>query len=165
MKRVLLLLCAAAAMAQTGVPKFADYSATETFSGKPVPPVLKRPEDVYYRTMIRTEAGKGVNFAGRYTVAIWGCGSSCVMGALVDEKTGEVFKLPFSTLAASPGTFGDGSSAFENGFEMVAFKKESRLLIARGCENEDTNRCSASYYEWAGTQFKLIKKFGFTPAK
>lgn len=163
MRGLLLLLCVAAS-AQTDIPKFEQFPATETFTGKPAAPVLKRARERLYRTTIRTEAEKGPNFAGRYTVALWGCGSSCIGAALVDEQTGEVFEVPFSYIGAGPGRFGDGTVGLAYGFEMVSYKKDSRLFIFRGCPEDDPTRCGAYYYEWTGSQFKLLKKFEFVPA-
>jgi hypothetical protein len=155
--RGLLVLCCLGASAQTDVPKFEQFPATETFAGKPAAPVLRRAKDRLYRTMIRIQAEMGPNFAGRYAVALWGCGSSCNGGALVDEKTGEVLDLPFSVIAVGPGMFGDGE-------EMVEFKKDSCLFVFRGCPEENNARCGAYYYEWTGSRFKFLKKFGFVPA-
>jgi hypothetical protein len=160
MKRLFMLVCVVAG-AQPDVPKFEQFPATETFTGTPVAPVFKRAKDRLFRTMIRTQAEKGPNFADRYTVALWGCGSSCNGGALIDRKTGEVLDLPFSHVGADPGSFGDGTVAFRD--EMVSFKKDSRLFVFRGCPEDDATRCGAYYYEWTGAGFKLLEKFGFVP--
>ena len=158
MRRLLLLFCLVA-NAQTKVPKFDQFPSRETFSGRPASPILKRPKDQEYRTRIRTEAEKGPNFAGHYRVALWGCGSSCLQGALVDEKTGEVLDLPFTYIGWGPGKYADGADELA---EQVSFKKDSRLFVFRGCPEEGTERCGAYYYEWTGSRLKLIAKFGFT---
>jgi hypothetical protein len=139
------------------MPIFEQYPADETFAGKPAVPVLKSARDREFRTQIQTQAAKGPNFDGRYAVVLWGCGSSCNGGALVDEKTGEVFNLPFAVLAAAPGPSGTG--------EMVQFRKDSRLIVFRGCPEEESTRCGAYYYEWTGSQFKLLRKAGISPGK
>ena len=159
----MLLFCLVAS-AQTNVPKFDQFPATETFSGKPAVPMLKRAKDRLYRTMIRIEAAEGPNFAGRYTVATWGCGSSCVGGALVDEMTGEIFDLPFSYMGWGDEKYGDGTVGLAYGFEPLSIRIDSRLFVFRGCPEDTKDRCGAYYYEWTGSQFKLIKKFGATPA-
>jgi hypothetical protein len=161
MKRLLLLFCLAAS-AQNNVPKFDKFRVQETFSGKPAAPQLKRPKDREYRTKIETEAEQGPNFAGHYRVAVWGCGSSCVQGALIDSKTGQIFDLPFTSIGWGSGKFGDGTSTLADGFEPVSVKRDSRLFVFRGCPDEDTKLCGAYYYEWTGSLFKLIAKFGFT---
>jgi hypothetical protein len=157
----LFVLAAVALSAQNEVPKFERFRVKETVLGKPALPVLRRAKDQEYRTMIQTAAEKGPNFAGHYTIATWGCGSSCLQGALIDEKTGDIFDLPFTYIGWSPGKFGDGT----NGSEQVSFKKDSRLFAFRGCPEEGTERCGAYYYEWTGMMFKLLTKFGFTPGR
>lgn len=49
-----------------------------------------------FLTAITEAAAPGVNFAGRYAVAEWGCGTSCQDHAIVDLATGRIiqFGLP-----------------------------------------------------------------------
>ncbi len=92
------LISAAAAVAETPLPRFADYPVKEWFTGKPVPPDFKNdPDAKRFATRIREGATKGPNFAGRYTIIEWGCGSECQSFAIVDAKTGAIFSPPFST--------------------------------------------------------------------
>jgi hypothetical protein len=93
-------------------PRFEDYPTTETFRGAPAPPVLITSEQRLYRTRIRkgvvngegvwsgswenTMKTSGPNFAGHYFVIRWGCGSDCLMMAVVDAKTGKVYDPPLS---------------------------------------------------------------------
>ena len=95
---------------KTETPRFEDYMVTEMFTGTPAPPILATPEQRMYRTRIRNGVstgadvwigsyknpikGKGPNFAGHYFVIRWGCGSQCVMMAVVDAATGIVYKPP-----------------------------------------------------------------------
>lgn len=85
----------------------------DIFTGTPAPPILATPEQRMYRTRIRNGVLKGegvvadsetkrlltkpeTNFAGKYVVIIWGCGSQCVMMAVVDTATGIVYKPPLT---------------------------------------------------------------------
>lgn len=36
----------------------------------------------------------GSNFAGRYVLVQWGCGSNCMQAAMIDGKDGSVLRLP-----------------------------------------------------------------------
>lgn len=128
-------------------PRFEDYPATEIFKGSPAAPKLRRPGDRLFRTKIREGAAKGPNFAGHFTIADWGCGAGCVSIAIVDAKDGTIYRAPFTAL-----TWG---MAFIKG-EPLAYKLDSRLLIARGCPEEEN--CGSYFYEWTGTRFKLIRK-------
>lgn len=78
------------------VPKFDDYAVTETWQG-PAPPVqlISRSEHLF-RTQLKEAAQKPPDFAGHYRFAIWGCGTRCVGGALIDLKTGKVFQPPLA---------------------------------------------------------------------
>jgi hypothetical protein len=52
-------------------PKFEDYSMRRIFQGSPAKPVLNRSQRMF-RTMIRRGAKAPVEFAGHYTVPLWG---------------------------------------------------------------------------------------------
>ena len=40
--------------------------------------------------------------------------------------------------------------------EPLTYKLDSRLLMVRGCPEYEN--CGSYFYEWTGTQFKLIDK-------
>ena len=40
-------------------------------------------------------AERGPNFAGHYTVAVWGCGTTCQSFAIINALTGDVAMGPF----------------------------------------------------------------------
>jgi len=137
-------------------PRFEQFPVTEKFSGKPAAPVLRTANDRGFRTMIRNGAAEGPNFAGHLTIARWGCGSSCWMIAVIDARTGGmIHDLPeFFSFATHP--FPDGTALSQSGFEPLSYRLDSRLLIMRGCPNEED--CSLRYYEWTGSKFRLLRK-------
>src|SRR5258706_4769283 len=95
---VLLLPLATIVLAQKKpLPAFDQYGVAEIFTAKPAPPKITGSHRSY-RTRIREGAEKGPNFAGHYTIATWGCGSSCVSIAIIDAKDGGVHDGPFSFL-------------------------------------------------------------------
>jgi len=153
---VFIMLAVFGVNAQTSVPtsserllRFEDYPATEIFKGSPAPPKLRRPGDRLFRTKIREGAAKGPNYAGHYTIATWGCGTGCVSIAIVDAKNGRIYDVPFAALAW-------GVPMMKESVEPLTFKLDSRLLIVRGCPEEEN--CGSYFYDWTGTQFKLIRK-------
>src|SRR5882762_7052362 len=79
---------------QVKVPRFEDYPARDTLRGTPAAPNLTNPDDQRFRTALRLGAAKGPNFAGAFTVVLWGCGSPCQSGAVIDARTGSVWSLP-----------------------------------------------------------------------
>src|SRR6266478_1051571 len=69
---------------------YAKYPARQ-YKGKLATPRLITPTQREFRTVIRRGAVKGPNFVGHYTVAEWGCGSNCVVYAVIDAITGAVY--------------------------------------------------------------------------
>jgi hypothetical protein len=137
-----------AATAQEQLPRFEDYRATESFKGKPAAPVLRTSEDRMYRTRIREGTATGPNFAGYLTIVEWGCGAGCVSIAVVDARTGAVYRAPFRALSTETA-------------EALEYKLDSRMLLVRGCPEEAN--CGSYYYEWTGSAFRLIRKIPAAP--
>lgn len=156
-----LLLLFSAGYSQSPLPAFKDYPAAGSFTGKPAAPVLRTANQRMYRTMIRQGAAKGPNFAGHYTIADWGCGAGCVSIAVIDAKDGQVFDGPFQVLSWAMYTYEGKIPANTPDFAPLEFSKDSRLLIARGCPEED--HCASYFYEWNAPRFKLIRKVDATP--
>src|SRR5215831_16185240 len=78
------------------------------------------------RTRLKEALAGGVNFAGHYIVAGWGCGTGCISGAIIDARTGTVlWPLPLYALAV----WYDNDDYVKN---PVEYRKNSRLLIIRG---------------------------------
>ena len=92
---LLLLVAVTTVIGQTQSPQsqsypFARYPADRLFTGKPAQPKLMTSKQRQFQTVLRNGAKKGPNFAGHYTVVEWGCGSNCVVFAVVDAVSGEV---------------------------------------------------------------------------
>ena len=100
-------------------------------------------------------AAPGPNFAGRYVIVQWGCGSPCLMVAIVDLRTGRVFPPPFHR--------GTGHSYFQlpNAFPMdppLEYRLDSRLIIANICESHEAQKCGAHYFVMRDDGLKLIHR-------
>ncbi len=66
--------------------------------------------------------------------------------------------MPFGILGFGYSLkYADGISGLDEKFTPLLFKTDSRLLIVRGCP-EDEN-CGEYYYEWTGSRFKLLRKY------
>jgi hypothetical protein len=133
--------------AQTGVPRFDEYPVNERFTGKTAPLVLTG-EARTYRTRLREAAREKPNFAGHFIVTIWGCGTECVQGAIIDAKTGRVFMLP-TTLCC----FGN----VDDKFEPVEHRLNSKLIILSGARNEKEGDNAARFYRFDNNRLVLIK--------
>ena len=112
------------------------------------------------RTRLSEALAGGVNFAGHYIVAGWGCGTGCISGAVIDARNGKVYwPLPLYAL----GVWYDGQNYVD---EPVAYRKNSRMLIITGSpgvkDDEKEKPNGKYYYEWRGNDLRLIK---FVPLK
>lgn len=111
-------------------------------------------------------AGPGPNFAGHYAIVRWGCGSPCLMTAIVDLRSGRVLPPPFH--------HGPGHSYFQvpSAFPAVpslAYRLDSRLLVAEICEEDNVTqvqgrldyeprKCGAHYFVIGDQGLKLIRR-------
>lgn len=77
-------------------PRFDDFPVKGTRHGPNAPVKLRTRSERMFTTNLKN-AGKGPpNFAGRYRMTYWGCGSFCSAGALIELPTGEVFQPPLA---------------------------------------------------------------------
>jgi hypothetical protein len=171
-KALFMLWCLVASVLaqQTATPRFEDYPVTEMFTGKPAEPILSSPEIRRYRTRIRNGVStaadvwngswrnpikkEGPNFAGHYFVIRWGCGSECVMMAIVDAKTGIVYDPPLSGVGSELFVPLDNLSDME-----VDFQPDSSLLVLRNaCRDfSKRNSCGVFYFNWKDNHFDPLK--------
>ena len=155
-----VLIISLPTLAQRGVPTFGQYSArVEKLPNIQVD--LKSSKYARnYRTNLRNAAKQGVNFAGHFVVANWGCGTNCSETAIIDGRTGKVF-FPEILQGATFGFCEIGDSIDE----PIQYKKNSRVFILNGFKSGDLDKkdskCGIYYFEWTGTalrQVKLVEK-------
>lgn len=87
------IVAAAATEADCGALNldFASYPATEPFLDSSTRADFStQPEAGQHRTAIGRDVARGVNFAGHYVLAEWGCGDGCYGMAVVDAQSGAV---------------------------------------------------------------------------
>ena len=134
------------------LPKFENFPATEFSDNKNIViDINSNPIGQIYPTAIRYSVERlGVNFAGKYSIAKWGCGTGCQNGAIVDADTGHIYLL---------------QGIMVNGYET---RKDSRLLvqnpitIGSGWMND---WYKISYWEWTGKSLKLLGVYQVDLAK
>jgi len=97
--------------------KFSNYKVG-VYNGKLVPPDFKTdPPSFEYRTQIKDQCKtQGINFAGHFTLAHWGCGSDCEAVAIVDRISGKIFYSNLFSLDQSV-------------FFQIKFRPDSKMLI------------------------------------
>jgi len=145
---ITFLLCLLSANAQTGAPRFDDYPVNERYTGKTAPLVLSGAARTY-RTRLREAARENPNFAGHFIVTSWGCGTECVMGAIIDAKTGRVFMLPTSLCCW-------GGNVDEK-FKPLEFRVNSNLIVLSGARNEKEGDNATRFYKFEKNRLALIK--------
>lgn len=134
--------------AQERVPQFKDYPVREFYRGKNAPVVLTR-DDRKFRTRLRQAAKEKPNFAGRYILTSWGCGTRCLMGAVIDAKTGKVYWWE-SSLCCWGYDVGDIWGPIE-------FRLHSKLIVFIGARNENENDDGAHFYKFENGRFVHLK--------
>lgn len=155
-------LCAcffvAPALAQDGAePRFGDYAAP-AYRGRAAAPKLTTPQARGYRTRLREGARRAVNFAGRYKLHTWSCGTGCLQTAFIDARTGSVF-FPRELNGFIACYY--GSEPVEDLEEALKFERGSRLLVMSGYPTSERDEAEPKkglyYYEWTGRGLKLLK--------
>ncbi len=91
------------------------------------------PDAKYYKTRINSsyKANK-VDFASYYITTIWGCGTGCITGVMVDVRDGKIYDLPLGEETSSTGCYSSGSVDDETSY--TAF---SRLFVKGTCSETE----------------------------
>jgi hypothetical protein len=108
------------------MPEFLDYPAARTFNGANAAVRLASPAERKFRTMLTQGASSKPNFAGDYILVVWGCGSGCADGAVIDPRSGKVFWLPSLVVGCDSTCVGFVDK------EFVEFRPDSKLLVLNG---------------------------------
>jgi hypothetical protein len=125
------------------LPSWQQYRVAQIYTGRAAMPVFTTKEEREFRTQIRRQAAKGPNFAGQYTVVLWGCGTECNRFVIVDARTGRIFFHAQREDAAS----------------AVYYKLDNRLIVTdNSCPDTEPNNCRRSFWEWSGAELTLITK-------
>lgn len=160
---VLLLLLLVAAAPDAGpqppcaiqldmVPNAPRFEAFAALAAPPVlqpkQPVLDTADKRKYRTRITEGVEEGERFAGRFTIASWGCGTQCLQFAIIDPATGAVFYREPNGIAGAP---------WHDGF--FEFRGDSRLIVLVGerMDSSGQDRTGVFYLEWTGTTLRELR--------
>ncbi|SEE40833.1 hypothetical protein SAMN05519104_6023 [Rhizobiales bacterium GAS188] len=127
------------------LPQYRDYPVARTYHGANAPVALTK-QTMQFQTRLRVAAKEEPNFAGNYVLEYWGCGTTCLMGAVIDVATGEITWLPFTICCAM---------SVDPGFQAINFKPNSRLVVFAGLRNEQ-QPMGAHFYWFDGREFHFI---------
>lgn len=136
------------------LPRFEEYPVTEAWKGSPAPVRLTSRAERMFRTALREAAKQPPDFAGHYRFAIWGCGTRCVGGAIIDLSTGTVFAPPLG----GKGT-GEEHWVFCSDWDKkhgAEYHTDSRLLILRCGHEYDEHWDDVHYLIWEQGHFREI---------
>lgn len=157
-----LLWLAAPVMPAEKTPRFEDYPVADVYRGPVASPLLVRPEERLYRTVIRDGVRKGYgvvdepsgntrpgpNFAGHYVVVQWGCGTECLQYAIVDAKSGRVFQPPVP---------GKHIAYFDTG--RLDYRTRSKLMVvSTDCAIYNSEGCDRDYYLWSNERWTHLHR-------
>lgn len=144
----LFVVCVVSISAQQKrLPRFEGYAVRENYKGKVASVKLTSSSARMYRTMLRQNAKQGVNFAGQFILATWGCGSDCHSFAIIDAKTGAVYFSPLISFV--------GGQRFQEE-DRLQFRRNSRLLIVAGAKDDE--EIGKFYYVWKNNRLRLLRK-------
>jgi hypothetical protein len=130
------------------IPQFAAYPAPLAHHGKNAEPDLSTQEARSFRTRLREAAKERPNFAGRYILTTWGCGTSCDMGAVIDAQSGRVTFLPATVCC--------WSMAVDDGFRPVEARLTSRLIVLSGLLDEK-GEMGSHFFVFYGRRFTKLR--------
>lgn len=132
-------------------PAFSDFPASRRYSGRSATVLLPGPEERMFRTRLREIGAGPVAFAGDHAFDCFGSGTSNLVCAAVNKRTGAVIWAPGAIYHGM-----DARSFDDPGFQAVEYRVDSRMLILRGMVNE-TNPNGDHYYELRDGAFHLIR--------
>jgi hypothetical protein len=145
---MLMLALSALIFGQTKIPQFKDFPPNGKYGGKNSPVLITR-DDREFRTRLREAAQEPPNFAGHYIFTSWGCGASCLMGAVIDANSGKVYWFPHTICCWKPSV--------DDNFTPIVFRLNSRLVVLTGLRDEKEGDEGAHFYEFDGKRFKFIR--------
>jgi hypothetical protein len=129
-------------------PRFEDYPVRGIYKGPVAPVRLDSRKARMFRTRLREDSRVGPNFAGRYVVVVWGCGTGCAQMGVVDARNGRVYFPPVEYMDIP-----DMEDEVRRGFRL-----DSRLLVVTRNHYDGQGTYTAYYFLFDGGRFRLLRK-------
>lgn len=133
-------------------PGFSTFPVSTIYSDTPHAPRLDTKQARLFRTVLSAQASRGPNFAGHFTVALWGCGAACVSWAILDAKTGAVWMAPFTV------STGSCTGTAEYCGPSIDYQLNSELLVIRGSLHEE--QAGLFYFRWHDGKLVPVRAAG-----
>lgn len=138
------------AAAERPAPRFEDYPVKEIYKGPPAPVRIEGRRARQFRSRLREDSRSGPNFAGHYTVVVWGCGTGCAQMAVVDARTGRVYFPPVEYI--------DIPDMEDERARARTFRLDSKLLVLTNDFYDGAGRYTAHYYLFDNNRFRLLRR-------
>lgn len=121
------------------------FRVSEVYRGKLQLPDFRKRDRAFnsFRTRIRDGMKSGPNFAGRYSVIRFGCGTGCSMVIVGDNKTGR------------PQNFPLGGKV--NMYLTLRFNLKSHLMTAQWADL-NADRCYIEFLDFDGNSWKQLAR-------
>ncbi|MET0622506.1 MAG: hypothetical protein ABW250_05970 [Pyrinomonadaceae bacterium] len=136
--------------AERPAPRFEDYPAGDVYRGPIAPVRLDSRQARMFRSRLREGSRGGPNFAGRYTVVIWGCGTGCAQMGVVDAVTGRVYFPPVEYMDILDMEDAEARAQW--------FRPDSRLLRITRDYYDGRGGYKAYYFLFDRGRFRLLRE-------
>lgn len=134
---------------------FKDYMSTKSLAIKKAKiNYNSNPTAKQFKTLITQDYNGKIDFASFYNIILWGCGTGCISGVMIDVRDGKVYNLP------SLGWDNCGIDGKYDEDDRTIYKGNSRLFVTGLCEsNYDSSTYEKTFfiYEWNELKKKFIK--------
>jgi hypothetical protein len=136
--------------------QFADYPAHPVAPKRPYEAVISKYDVIEkkkFAQVVREVVSEGPDFAGRYALVTWGCGTWCWNVVIADVVAGRVYDAPF---AAAIG-FAEVTPG-----ELIQRRADSSLLVVSGClemrngQQLKAGPCGTFHFNWSANHLRLI---------
>jgi hypothetical protein len=144
-------------VARGGPPPFDRYRIEPIRSPRKEEAVLGKYDWTNHRKFIRQvreEAAKGPDFAGRYALILWSCGSWCANAIFADVLTGARHDVPFLGVGGCRTVTGD--------HDTMERRADSRLMVVRGSlemtygSEFSEGPCGTFSFVWENQSLRLL---------
>ncbi len=162
----ILFFCVGNMMFSQAVPEyqFKNYKTPKIVNIKKAPLDFKSnaTAELFKTTISETYKTAKIDFATYYISVIWGCGTGCINGAIVDVRDGKIYNLPLNPSNAYSGCFSDTTNPDKE--DRYEFEKNSSLFITIFCNDSDAKKMNEKLLTktyFVNNWDEKMKKFNF----
>ena len=137
--------------------RFADYPSRPVAPQRSEEAVIGKEaadDEKTFPQAIKLAASTGPDFAGRYAIVEWSCGSWCTNSVIADVLNGKMYDTPFAGVVGCRAVTGD--------LPTIQRRANSALLIVRGSlemsfdHSLSEGPCGTFYFRWQSSRLRLI---------